>query len=178
MRFFAVIIALSVLGCSQVKVYSPKEKTPLSSINKVAILPFESLAGHPNAGIIMSRLLQAELESVKGLEVVPAEEVTVKVSELEGEQVEVDKLAENLGAGTLITGSVTEYGYKRGVGEEPVVGLVVKLIEPKSGRVLWSYTCAGAGSYSLLREDSLGRLSQRIASAMARSFRKEVDFEQ
>ncbi|SDS01742.1 hypothetical protein SAMN05216421_0752 [Halopseudomonas xinjiangensis] len=45
----------------------------------------------------------------------------------------------------VISGSVEEWQYKNGLDGEPAVGLSLRVLEPSTGRVLWSNSGARAG---------------------------------
>lgn len=139
----------------------------------VAVLPFENLTNHPNAGLIASQLMATELYQ-RGLFALQEETRTRKLlAELNIDPAKLtDVAAAQQAAGllevdALIVGSVSEFGYQHGLREEPVVGLNARLIDGGSGRVLWasSHSAAGGG---YLDRSSLNATAQGVVSAMVR----------
>jgi len=57
-----------------------------------------------------------------------------------------------------VTGNVIEWRYKTGPDNEPAVGLVLQIIDIKSGEVLWS----AAGSRSGWGRESLSGTAQKL----------------
>ncbi len=45
----------------------------------------------------------------------------------------------------VLTGSVDEWQYKNGLDGEPAVGVTLQVVEPASGRVVWSNSGARSG---------------------------------
>lgn len=138
---------------------------------KVAVLPFENLTNHPNAGLIAAQLMATELYG-RGLFQLQEETRTRKLlAELKIDPARLtDVAAAQQAAGllevdALIIGSVSEFGYQHGLREEPVVGLNVRLIDAGSGAVLWasSHSATGGG---YLDRSSLNATAQTVVSTM------------
>lgn len=142
-----------------------------ASATKVAVIPFENLTNHPNAGLIVAQLVSTELydrglfqlqEETKtrkllaDLKIDPARLTDVAAAQQAAGLLEVD---------ALIIGSVSEFGYQHGLREEPVVGLNARLVDGVSGKVLWasSHSASGGG---YLDRSSLNATAQSVVSAM------------
>jgi TolB-like protein len=143
----------------------------LASMN-VAIVPFENLTNYPNAGRIAAELMATELYE-RSLFTLQEETTTRRaLAEL---QIDPDNLtsiaaakqaAEMLEVDGILIGSVSEFGYQQGLREEPVVGLNARLIDGRTGAVLWasSHSALGGG---YLQRGSLNATAQEVVSAMA-----------
>ncbi len=69
----------------------------------------------------------------------------------------------------VISGSVEEWQYKSGLDGEPAVGLSLQVIEPASGRVVWSKSGARAG----WSRESLAGTGQKVLRELAGALRLE-----
>lgn len=58
----------------------------------------------------------------------------------------------------VVSGSVEEWQYKSGLDGEPAVGISLQIIEPATGRVLWSKSGARAG----WSRESLAGTAQKV----------------
>ncbi|MBA1179963.1 penicillin-binding protein activator LpoB [Pseudomonas psychrotolerans] len=58
----------------------------------------------------------------------------------------------------VLTGSVDEWQYKNGLDGEPAVGVTLQVIEPASGRVVWS----NSGARSGWSRESLAATAQKV----------------
>jgi len=76
------------------------------------------------------------------------------------------RIGKRLGVDTVIYGSVSEYRYKRGLDEAPVVGINVRMLDVESGKVLWAESRSATGGWPWLWEDSLNRLAQKVCHDM------------
>ncbi len=135
----------------------------------VAVLPFENLSEHPNAGEILTRLMATELYRQKLFNV--REETgpyqqTAAAEEGSGEALpstlpRIQQLAHKLGVEAALLGSVTEFHYQHGLREEPVVGLSVRLVRSCDGQVVWAAGRSVTGR-GLIRRESLNQVAQRL----------------
>lgn len=137
----------------------------------VAVIPFENLTNHPNAGLIAAQLMSTELYDRGVFELQEESKTRKLLAELKIDPARLtDIAAAQQAAGllevdALVIGSVSEFGYQHGLREEPVVGLNARLISGKTGRVLWVSSHSAAGSGYLSRS-SLNATAQRVVSAM------------
>ncbi|MHC4887785.1 MAG: hypothetical protein ACYTGH_22115 [Planctomycetota bacterium] len=137
---------------------------PVTSLGRVAVIPFDGqMAG--------------ALERDERVVLLPQDVVAAALAPKEGEVLAPKELGELLKAETLLLGTVSEYRYKRGVGEEPVVGLSLRLVKAKTGAILWRGDRTRIGTYSWWREDSLSRLGGAVCRELARELSKELQDE-
>ncbi len=141
----------------------------------VAVLPFQNLAGYPKAGDIVTELMITELGSVDYIKVFsPARvEQTIKKMDLNRQQLNDIEHLQALGAELnkkyLIVGSVSEYRYKKGLAEEPVVGINARLVKVNTGEILWSASHSDMGAHFWFSHDSLNRVAQEMLEKMVDS---------
>lgn len=145
----------------------------------VAVIPFENLTNHPNAGLIAAQLMSTELYD-RGVFVLQEETRTRKLlAELKIDPARLtDIAAAQQAAGllevdALLIGSVSEFGYQHGLREEPVVGLNARLIAGTTGQVLWASSHSATGGGYLSRS-SLNATAQSVVSAMVAPLAKSV----
>ncbi len=135
----------------------------------VAVMPFQGVSESPGSGLIVADIMANELYALGGYIVVTPEVVAARAAPKEGEVLSPEETGKMINAPYILTGRVTEYTYKSGVGEQPAVGATARLIETATGRVLWSGTRARTGSAAWFQEDSLGLLTSRICRDLALS---------
>lgn len=138
----------------------------------VAVLPLVNLTSYPHAGRIVGDLLTTELYALTSFQIM---ERTKMLEKFRGTEDDLDQVLEksvalkvgrSLGVDTVIYGSVTEYAYKRGLDEDPVVGINMRMLDVKEDRVLWAGSQSGVGGCFWLCEDSLNRLAQKVCHDM------------
>ena len=136
----------------------------------VAVLPLINLTSHPNAGRIVTDLLTTEFYATTNFKIM---EQTEMLHRLRGDEEDLDmvldkavalKVGQKLEVDTVIFGSVTEYRYKRGLDEDPVVGVNIRMLDVKNDRILWAGSKSGTGGCFWFCEDSLNRLAQKICN--------------
>ena len=69
----------------------------------------------------------------------------------------------------VVAGSVEEWQYKNGLDGEPAVGISLRVIEPATGRVLWSKSGARAG----WSRESLAGSAQKVLNKLVGGLRVE-----
>ncbi len=152
----------------------------LPSGASVAVLPFENLTNHPNAGQIAADLLSTELYGLNLYRVAEASRVR---NQLAAAKIDSEKLTDathaqamgrTLGADAVVIGSVSEYGYQHGLREEPVVGLNARLVRTADGAVLWASSQSAAGRGYFTR-DSVNNVAQQVVSRMVDGLRDAVE---
>jgi len=142
----------------------------------VAVMPFQGVSESPGSGLIVADIMANELYARGGYVIVTPEVVAARAAQREGETLSPEETGRLVGAPYILTGRVTEYTYKSGVGEQPAVGVTARLIETATGRVLWSATRARTGSAAWFQEDSLGLLTSRICNHLVASLHGEAAF--
>ena len=154
-RTLLLSILLLGLGCAghrggQTTFHDPNMDFGL--IQSVAVLPFENLTGAQHAGETSRDVFMTMLQAKVDLYVIPPGEILRAISRIQPEnpriptEEEVVKLAENLEADVVITGTVLEYGQVRsGSASSNVCSLSIKMLEGQTGRVVWSAATTRGG---------------------------------
>ena len=139
-----------------------------------AILPLVNLTTYPNAGRIVGDLLTTEMYAATDFRIMESTEV---IEILRGEEDDLDRVLDRaaaraigrkLGVDTVVFGSVTEYRYKRGLDEDPVVGINIRMLDVKSGNILAVGSRSETGGCFWFCEDSLNRLAQKVCHTLVR----------
>jgi curli biogenesis system outer membrane secretion channel CsgG len=160
----------------------------INRMKSVAVMPFENLTSFPNAGEIVSELFTAELYTSGRFKVLESEQIKRILDEkgIELPRVIDRSFAQEIGAilgvdGVFI-GSVSEYWYRIRMEEtreeEPAVGFNVRLVDVKTGAVVWASSCSRS-SYSafVYQRDSLNRVAQIIAEKMVKKLLAAAEIE-
>jgi len=167
----ATVLALTAAGCGYQRHYLQGEAIHVRA-RRVAVLPLVNRTEHPHAGQIVGDLLTTEIYA--GTDFVVMEETRMREA-LRGEAPDLDEVLDRavalevgrrLDVDTVIFGSVTEFRYKRGLDEDPVVGVNLRLLDVPRDRILWAASRSGTGGCFWLCEDSLNRLAQRVCREM------------
>lgn len=175
------LFALLAFGCAgqSVSIYAIPG-ADLRAKRSVAIMPLANLTTHPSAGQIISDLLYTELRTVHSFHLLENTEVWSKMA---GKDQDVEEaaltqrarqLGSDLGVDAVVFGAVTEYRYKRGLDEEPAVGVTLRLMDVKSGQVLWVATVSRVGGCDLFCKDSLSRSAQSVCRDMAEDLNASI----
>jgi TolB-like protein len=178
---FLVLLGILVgaAGCSYRQDFVKGEEIG-SRARWAAVLPLVNLTSYPNAGRIVGDLLTTELYALTDFKIMERTEMLAK---LKGEEDDLDevldravalKVGKQLGVDTVIFGSVTEYRYKRGLDEDPVVGINIRMLDVKSDKILWAGSNSGTGGCFWFCEDSLNRLAQKTCHDMVAAMLKEI----
>ena len=139
-----------------------------------AILPLVNLTTYPHAGRIVGDLLTTEMYASTSFRIM---ESTVMLERLKGKEEDLDRILDRavaqrigktLGVDTVVFGSVSEYRYKRGLDEDPVVGINLRMLDVPSGDILWVGSRSETGGCFWFCEDSLNRLAQKVCHTMVR----------
>lgn len=177
-RVMAAAMLLFLAGCageSVTRYISPSLGSGAS--RSVAVLPLANLTTHPNAGQILGEMLYAEL---KGIPSFSLRDNTEAWAELTPPDQDIEEAAlglrarqagKKLGVDAVVYGSVTEYRYKRGLDEEPAVGVAVRLMDVSTGEVLFSAVVSRIGGCGFFCRDSLSRTAQAVCAGLARDMR-------
>lgn len=163
-RLFIMVLTLATVGCTTRKATPPNAEV-MASLGTIAVVPFENYSDNANAGLIVSDQLANELMVSSSLDIVDPETVRLALAPHAGEVWSAGKIAKLLKVPTVITGTVTEYRYKSGVSQQPVIGFTLYLIDAKSGKVLWSANTA-KGSSAFFDRSGLGSLTQDRCAEM------------
>jgi len=168
---FPILVVLSfvLLACSYEQQYIRHDQIQARA-RYVAVLPMVNLSSYPHAGRIVGDILTTELYAQSGFQLM---EPSMVITRLRQKALEIDDAldktkaldaARELGVDTVIYGSVGEYRYKRGLNEDPVVGVNLRMIDAKSKKVLWAGSKSKTGGCFWFCEDSLNRLAQEVCN--------------
>jgi len=166
-----LLTLFGLFGCSYHQAYTRGTEIQAKA-RRVALLPLVNLTSYPNAGRIVGDLLATELYALTNFQLLERTEMLQKLKGNEDdldyvlEKVDAQKLGKMLGVDTVIYGSVSEYRYKRGLDESPVVGINIRLLDVKTGRILWAASRSEIGGCFWFCEDSLNRLAQKVCHRM------------
>ncbi len=161
-NFSALLFIVWLLaGCSSMQVHrsSLPQQTELKKA-KIAVVPFLNYTQTPMAGESAASIANTIMQA-HGYHTVTLNKQSDSDALQDENRVALQKRTAALRASEyryLLTGDVTEWRYKAGIDAEPVVGLVVTLIDTRSGKVVYSAT----GSHSALSADSLSATAQKI----------------
>ncbi len=167
----AGILLLCMVSCSYEQSYV-KGKEIRSRARFVAVLPLVNLTSYPNAGRIVGDLLTTELYARTHFRIA---ERSSMIARLRGDEEDLDQVVDRsvaleagktLGADTVIYGSVSEYRYKRGLDEDPVVGINILMLDVKTDKIVWAGSKSDTGGCFWFCEDSLNRLAQKVCRDM------------
>lgn len=184
-RWVAGILVLFLYSGCEYSRHSQRVTVNVTEQFALAVLPFNNQTNQMGAGNIVTELFTTELITQRSVILAPQEKAELLLSDQTATADEIfsryslKELRETLSAAAVVKGTVTEFVYKKGIRERPVVGLDIKIISLQDGTILW------AGSYTreelsfLFYEGSLNSTAQRmcrkIAGTISRSFTfKEV----
>lgn len=176
-----LLVALLLVGCgSGTKAYVAPGY-PLRDRPKVAMLPLEDLTGRGEVASKITHIFFVELvrTGICDLAEMGESENAVRKNRIRStgslSNDQIDALAENLGVGFLMTGTVLEAGTIRtDRGEVPALGVTLKLIEVATKKVIWADVANRTGDdnetvFGWGREHSSEQLAIEVAKDMFES---------
>ncbi|MEW6774937.1 MAG: OmpA family protein [Bdellovibrionota bacterium] len=174
----ALSIAFVLAACGkQIHTESLKPPVLLEPVHCVAVFPFDNHTTYPRAGDIVSDFIASELYAAKKFRILDRMEVEQGARRINlriPENVSAafaQELGRRFGVDGVFFGSVSEYWYPNVTGsmdseqvlkgDEPAVGINVRLLATDSGEVLWSASVSRS-SFDILTEqrDPLSRITQ------------------
>jgi TolB-like protein len=188
-KIIALVIGvlLSLSGCSA---KAPrgyfKSGVTVSQISSLAVLPFDNISGHQDAGKKVVNLLLTELASTELFQIAEVGEVEKSLRSLrirttaELDLSKLQNLGEQLNVQAIIVGSVDEYEVRQErSGAVPVVAVSVRMLEVQTGDILWAISNAHDGNdwetvFGFGRIISLSQLAQIVVSEMVESLLQEL----
>jgi hypothetical protein len=152
-RVLYCLVALTlVAGCVTGTQEFRHPEADLSSIQRVAVVPFENYTGTQFAAEKVTTTYITELLINIEVEVVEPGEVSrvLRESNITGgklSQDDIRKIGNSLKADTLIFGAVLEYGQERVRNETyPIVSLNVRWVDVNTGTIIFMGTASAEGS--------------------------------
>jgi TolB-like protein len=182
-RLLLAPLLAAALGCAAHKP-PPAAAVPVAGPpQKLAVLPLEDLSGQSGAADRMTRVLFTVLAQTGAYEVVEPGTVDMALSDarvrstgmLSREQIQM--LSAALETRWLLTGSALEFGHVRTPdGEVPSVGIALRLIDGRDGRVRWADQRYRNGDdretvFGWGHESDADRLAQRTMTELVQALR-------
>ncbi len=152
--FILTVFILAAAGCAGVgKGVNYKDSNmDFGAIKAVAVLPFQNLSRDSTAAERVRDVFSTMLMSTGGVYVIPAGEVARGIARVgmaspaTPSSEEIKRFASLIGANAVITGVVREYGEVRsGNSSANVIAMSLEMIEPETGRVIWSASTTKGG---------------------------------
>jgi hypothetical protein len=153
MRELVLLITIAALtGCFGSRQVYVDSNMDFGAVQKVAIMPFENLAGDRMAGQRVRDVLIAMLLSTGSVYVVPPGEVARGISRagirnpVAPTAEEVTKLGGIIKVDAVITGVLREYGTVRsGATSANLISVSLQLFETQTGKVVWTASSTKGG---------------------------------
>ena len=142
-----VFAAAAAAGCRSPTTYYVHPRADLATIQKVAVMPFETMTAERAPADKVQKIFITELLASGAFEVV---EPGVVLKALKEEKVEsigaltpadIVKLAKAMGANGLFFGTVVDFGDQRGgggAGPAPEITIQLRLVDGQAGATVWS----------------------------------------
>jgi TolB-like protein len=143
-------------------------------VARLAVLPFDNQTAAVRAGSILADVLASELLATGAMPVADPGEVADLLRRESLDPIDVarwpapSRLGRLLQVSHVMQGAVTEYRYKPGLSETPVVGVTARVVEVASGDVVWTATHAASGAWSRPSPATWRRTSPRACAGRAR----------
>lgn len=170
-----LLFAFALGGCGQVLRTTAVDQDQINTrARKVVVLPLVNLTSTPNAGLIVGELLSTEVMARTNFRILERSEMMAYLSSGKNEVQEMleksaaAKMGRELGVDTVIYGAVTEFRYKKGVDEDPVVGITVRMLDIPESKILWAESVTATGSMYGGRS-SLSSLAHSLCAEMVRT---------
>ncbi|MFQ6039846.1 MAG: CsgG/HfaB family protein [Candidatus Poribacteria bacterium] len=180
-------VSLSILGCGG---KSPKgylkPGVTASQIRYIAVLPFDNISGHPDAGRKAVNLLLTELARTGLFEIAGVGEVEKSLRRLrirttaEVDLSKLKSLGEQLNVQAIVVGSVDEYEVRQEKSITiPIVAISARMLNVQTGDILWTISDTHDGRdwetvFGFGRIISLTELAQIVISEMVDSLVHEL----
>lgn len=151
------VIAVLATGCSS---FTRESGQTLPRGASWGVAPLVNYAQAPQAGERAEQILISILaeEGVRPLMYPQQPRQDLLLQDDRERQIQALDWARQQRLAYVITGSVEEWQYKNGLDGEPAVGLSLQVLEPATGRVLWSSSGARAG----WSRESLAGAAQKV----------------
>ncbi len=148
-----LLVLLVTAGCATSGGDTYKDANmDFGAIKAVAVLPFQNLSRDSTAAERVRDVFSTMLMSTGGIYVIPTGEVARGIARVgmtapaTPSSEEIKKFASLVSANAVITGVVREYGEVRsGNTAANVISMSLQMIEPDTGRVIWSASTTRGG---------------------------------
>lgn len=152
-----VVIAALATGCSS---FTRESGQTLPRNASWGVAPLINYAQTPQAGERAEQILISILaeEGVRPLMYPQPPRQDLLLQDDRERQIQALDWARQQRLAYVITGSVEEWQYKNGLDGEPAVGVSLQVLEPATGRVVWSSSGARAG----WSRESLAGAAQKV----------------
>lgn len=152
-----VVIAALATGCSS---FTRESGQTLPRNASWGVAPLVNYAQTPQAGERAEQILISILaeEGVRPLMYPQAPRQDLLLQDDRERQIQALDWARQQRLAYVIIGSVEEWQYKNGLDGEPAVGVSLQVLEPATGRVVWSSSGARAG----WSRESLAGAAQKV----------------
>ncbi|MFO7705370.1 MAG: penicillin-binding protein activator LpoB [Halopseudomonas sp.] len=165
----ALILALTlVTGCST---FTSKSGDTLPRDADWGLVPLVNYSQTPQAGERSEQILLSVLNQ-RGLQPVVYPKTEQEATMLFDDSARLTaamEWARRQGFDYVISGSVEEWQYKSGLDGEPAVGISLQILEPATGRVVWTNSGARAG----WSRESLSGSAQKVLRELTDDLRLE-----
>lgn len=178
--YYILLVIFLYTGCDYSRQFT-KKCFNFAQTGKIGVLPFDNRTENPHAGVIVTDLMTTELYSRHKFDIVSP--LTIKQTlgenfELGATEIltaqSLKDLAKKCGADSFIVGSVTEYQYKKGLRDKPVVGIDAKLIIAESGEVVWACSLTREELSFLFYQGSVNLVAQKICRQMTDQIARNI----
>lgn len=173
-RLAVVLVAGALSACasgaSSLKDFVTDGAAPQRGM-AVAVLPFENLSAHPNAGQIVAQLVANELYSRRLFAQVEESEIRRRLTEkrLDGKELGREtvarEVAEALAVDAVLVGSVQDFGYRYGLKPDPAVAVTARLVG-RDGTVRWGGSFSEVGGAMNAAGDTVTATAQKLAATV------------
>ena len=175
-----LLVLFFYTGCDYSRQYA-REDLYYEQLGKIAVLPFNNHTLNAQAGEILTHLFTTELLTRKQFIVLPAYELKTKLNidhPVAGEDIIVetslDAISDKLGVNSIIIGTVTEYKYKKGLREKPVVGIDVKCYLSGTSEIVWACSYTLEELQLLFHKGSCAEVAQKLCRQVVNNFEKNL----
>ena len=175
-----LLVLFFYTGCDYSRQYA-RDDLYYDQLGKMAILPFSNHTETAQAGEILTRLFTTELLTREEFSILPSYELKKKLDidrPLEGEdiiaEISLDEISGKLGVNSIILGTVTEYQYKKGLREKPIVGIDVKCYMVDTNEVVWACSYTLEELQLLFHKGSRAEIAQKVCRHVVNNFENNL----
>lgn len=177
---YLVIVLFLYNGCHYSRQFA-KPGVYSTQLGTMAVMPFDNLTVHSSAGAVATDLFTTELLARESFSIIAPFEIreTLEVEPIADTRDilshhTISELGSKLEADTLLMGSVTEYEYKKGVRDTPVVGLDVKVVVAETGEILWASSLTREEIGFIFYQGSLNETAQKVCRQLVAELQRSL----